>query len=286
MALTLAFALSRLASRGGPGRIRRLGRMIGSAHYWLTWPFNARLRQDIARALSISRREAGAALRRAHRENDRAVFEVISLAHPNCNPRALVETVHVEDMELLETAHKSGRGVLVLGMHMGNGILLAARLAHDGLPVHVVFRDPRRLPSGLLGRCLERLGLMPVPLDRKNPTRSFRQMLKILSAGGILYVLMDQANKGEGAPRRFLGKTVRMPSGIPSLAVRTGASIVPVHAEAADPEWRFRVHPKLGAESTDAMLDAMLESMQTQIRRYPGLWAWHHRRWKRYHFSS
>jgi len=286
MALTLALALSGLASRGGPGRIRRLGRMIGSAHYWLSWPFNARLRRDIARALRISRREAGAALRRAHRENDRAVFETIALAHADCNPEALVATVHIKDIEHLEAAYKAGRGVLVLGMHMGNGILMAARLAQTGLPVHVVFRDPRRLPPGLLAHSLERAGLLPVPLDRKNPTRSFRRMLKILSAGGILYVLMDQANKGEGAQRTFLGKTCRMPSGIPSLAVRTGASVVPVHAEAADPEWHFRVHPRLDAESTDAMLDAMLESMQAQIRSHPGLWAWHHRRWKRYHFDS
>lgn len=286
MAVALGIAFSELACRGGPDRIRRLGRMIGTAHYWLTWPLNVRLRRDIARVLQTSRREAGAVLRSAHRENDRAVFEIIALAHTDCNAGALVDTVHIENMERLEEARSASCGVIVLGMHMGNGILMAARLAQTGLPLHVVFRDPRRLPPGLLGRSLERAGLVPVPLDRENPTRSFRRMLKILSGGGILYILMDQANKGEGAQRRFLGKTVRMPSGISSLAVRTGAAVVPVHAEAADPKWRFRVHSRLTAESADAMLDAMLESMQAQIRRHPGLWAWHHRRWKRYHFPS
>ncbi|MBL36899.1 MAG: hypothetical protein CMP07_00660 [Xanthomonadales bacterium] len=286
VASTLGIALGGLASRGGPVRIKRIGSLIGRMHYWLSWPFNQRLRRDIARVLGISRREAGVVLSQAFRDNDRAVFEIVTLAHPDCDPQALIDTVRIENMARLEAAATDGRGAILLGMHMGNGILMAARLARAGFPIHVVFRDPRRLPPGLLGRSLERAGCVPVPLDRENPTRSFRQMLKILASGGMLYVLMDQANKGEGAPRRFLGKSLRMPSGIPSLAVRTGAPVFPVHAEAAAPEWRFRVHPPLIADDADAMLDAMLASMQSQIMRHPELWAWHHRRWKRYHFDT
>lgn len=282
----LGIALSGLASRGGPDRIRRVGRWMGSLHYWLTWPSYRKLGRDIARALDIPSGEAVAVLKRAFRENDRAVFEILALAHPDCDPDALVHTVRIEDMERLKGSEAGEHGAILLGMHMGNGILMAGRLAHAGFPMHVVFREPRRLPPGVLGRSLERAGCEPVPLDRDNPTRSFRQMLKILASGGMLYVLMDQANKGEGSPRRFLGKTLRMPSGIPSLAVRTGAPVFPVHAEAAEPEWRFRVHAPLAADTPEAMLDAMVESMQDQIIRYPALWAWHHRRWKRYHFDS
>jgi len=40
------------------------------------------------------------------------------------------------------------------------------------------------------------------------------------------------------------------------------------------------------ADTPETMLDAMLESMQAQITRHPALWAWHHRRWKRYHFDD
>lgn len=286
IASRLGIALSGFASRGGPARIRRIGGLIGGLHYWATWPFNRRLRRDIARALDIPLREAGVVLHRAFRDNDRAVFEIIALAHPDCDPDTLVDSVCIEETARLTLPEDAGRGAILLGMHMGNGILMAARLARAGFPVHVVFRDPRRLPPGLLGQSLERAGCVPVPLDRDNPTRSFRQMLKILASGGMLYVLMDQANKGEGAPRRFLGKTVRMPSGIPSLAVRTGAPVFPIHAEASAPEWRFRVHPPLTGDTSDAMLDAMLASMQDQIVRHPDLWAWHHRRWKRYHFDS
>jgi lauroyl/myristoyl acyltransferase len=77
-----------------------------------------------------------------------------------------------------------------------------------------------------------------------------------------------------------------MPTGIPALAVRTGAPVVPVHAESATDGWHFRLHAALEAADADSMLDAMLASMEAQIRARPGLWAWHHRRWKRYHFDS
>lgn len=278
--------LSGLASRGGPARIRRTGKAIGALHYWTTWPVNRRLRRDVGRALGVSRHRAAGILREAFRQNDRAVFEILALAHPACDPEAMIDDVRIEGMDALPRAPGDSRGAILLGMHMGNGILMAARLARAGFPVHVVFRDPRRLPPGLLARSLERGGCVPVALDRENPIRSFRQMLRILNSGGMLYVLMDQANKGEGAERQFLGKTLRMPSGIPRLAVRSGAPVIPIHAESADRGWQFRVQPTLRAETGEAMLDAMVESMQDQIRQRPALWAWHHRRWKRYHFRS
>jgi KDO2-lipid IV(A) lauroyltransferase len=286
IASALIFALSGLAARGGASGTRRIGRAIGRVHHALTRPFDRRLRRDIARALGKQPREAAQVLARAYRENDRAVFEIISLAHPSCRAGALIETVSIDDVERLHGAAEAGRGVILLGMHMGNGILMAAQLARQGWPVHVVYRDPRRLPSGLLGRSLERAGCRPLALDRRNPTRSFRQMISVLRSGGVLYVLMDQANKSDGAERTFLGKRLRMPTGIPGLAMRTGAPVVPVHAESAHAGWTFSVHPPLAADDADGMLDAMVASMEAQIRAHPELWAWHHRRWKRYHFNN
>jgi lauroyl/myristoyl acyltransferase len=281
----LIIAFTGLAARGGAARTRSLGRALGAAHFVLAWPWHRRLRRDMARALGVDRRQATRLLRRAYRENDRAVFEIITLAHPRCPADALVDPVTIDDVDRLRAA-ATGRGLILLGMHMGNGILMAARLAREGWPVHVVFRDPRRLPPGLLGRSLERAGCSPLPLDRGNPTRSFRRMLSVLRAGEVLFVLMDQANKREGAERIFLGKRLRMPTGIPGLAVRTGAPVVPVHVESAEEGWRFRIHAPLAGEDGDALLDAMVSSMEAQIRARPGLWAWHHRRWKRYHFES
>jgi len=286
LARRLIISISAFSARGGARRIQRIGRWIGAVHYLLSWPFIGRLKRDIARALDLPRRAAAAALRTAFLENNRAVFEIISLARPECDADALIDSVSVEHCERIDRAAVDGKGLILLGMHMGNGILMAAHLARMGYPVTVVYRDPRRLPPGLLGRALTNAGLGTIALDRENPTRSFRQMLRQLSQGQMLYVLMDQANKAEGTPRRFLGKPLKMPIGVPKLAMRTGAPVVPIHAESASPRWRFRVDPPLQADSPEQLLDAIIESMESAIRERPELWAWHHRRWKRYHFST
>jgi len=283
----MALAVVGWGARGGPSRIRAAGRGAGALHYWLTWPWQRRLRRDIAHALDIDRHNAGRALATAFRESDRAVFEILAQADPRCDADALLADINIQSAERLDALRRETRGAILLGMHMGNGVAMAGKLARlTGRAVHVVFRDPRRLAPGLLGRGIERVGGIQLPLDRANPTRSMRQMLGVLRRGDLLYVLMDQANKREGEPRLFLGKRMNMPSGVPALARRVGCPVIPVHAEHADDGWGFRIHPPLSADSDDALLDAICASMEDQVRDHPELWAWHHRRWKRYHFES
>lgn len=278
----VASGLARWAARGGGERIRKTGRWLGRLHYALTWPWQRRLRADISRALEVEPRRANRILADAFETNDRAVFEVLCMADPRCDVTELLSHLEVHEADRL----RRDGGAVLLGLHMGNGILMASALAHQGLPVHVVYRDPRRLPPGLLGRAIERGGARPLALDRDNPTRSFREMLKVLRGGGLLYVLMDQGNKGEGTRKRFLGKWTNFPNGVPGLAVRSEAPVYPILAESGWPRWQFHVHEPLQAESADALLDAICTCMETAIRREPALWAWHHRRWKRYPFPA
>ncbi|MGB0514935.1 MAG: lysophospholipid acyltransferase family protein [Wenzhouxiangellaceae bacterium] len=246
-----------------------------------------RLRRDIARALDLKPRHAGRVLASAFRDNDRAVLEILAQADPRCDIEALLADIDIAPADRLRALGDNDQGAILLGMHMGNGVAMAGKLAGlTGRRVHVVFRDPRRLQPGLLARGIERVGATPLALDRANPTRSMRRMLRVLQRGELLYVLMDQANKREGEPRLFLGKRMNMPSGVPALARRIGCPVIPIHAERADHGWGFRVYPELRADSDGALLDAICTSMEHQVRTHPELWAWHHRRWKRYHFES
>ena len=168
------------------------------------------------------------------RTNDGAIFEALSLARPGADAAGQVATVDVRNTEILDRLAEGGQGAILLGMHMGNGITMAGQLAAQGRPVHVVYRDPRRMRAGYLGECIAAGGATPIPLDRENPTRSFRQMLSVLKSGGLIYVLMDQASKQEGRERSFLGKTQRTPTGVLKLAERVGVPIVPVDCIARD----------------------------------------------------
>ncbi len=286
LAQRLALGLAGWAARGGAHRVRRTGRTVGTLHWLLAWPFWGRLRRDVARALGVDRRRASRILLGGARTNDGAIFEALTLARPGADARALVDAVEIRNTEILDRLADRGRGALLLGMHMGNGILMAGKLAAQGRPSHVVFRDPRRMQPGYLEQCIAATGAIPIPLDRANPTRSFRQMLRVLSSGGLIYVLMDQASKQEGEIRSFLGKPQRTPTGVLKLAARTDVPIVPVDGLEREPDWVYGVREPLPpSDDLESTLDAVIAHMEDQVRERPAMWSWHQRRWKRYHFD-
>jgi lauroyl/myristoyl acyltransferase len=287
MAQRFSLALAGWAARGGPDRVRRTGQFVGDAHWLLAWPAWHRLRKDVARALQVDRRQASRILRGGARTNDGAIFEALTLGRPGADPAALVDTVDVLGTDRLDRLVEQKQGAILLGMHMGNGILMAGRLAAAGYPVHIVFREPRRLTPGTLHDCIAATPARPIPLDRENPTRSFRQMLRALNDGGLIYVLMDQASKQEGRPRPFLGKTQRTPTGVLKLAARAAAPIVPVDAIQRWPRWVYEVgEPLTTGPDLDSTLDAVVAHMEQRVRQRPELWSWHQRRWKRYDFAT
>jgi phosphatidylinositol dimannoside acyltransferase len=259
-----------------------LGAALGSLGG--AWPGadRRRLRRDIATVLQVDAPTAARILRQGRRVNDRAVFEVLSLAAPGVDPGPLIQHCRIHETERLEPVVRAGRGAILLGMHMGNGVLMAARLAQLGFPVSVVYRESNKLAPGYLGQCLTRAGVEPIHLQRKAPAGGLRHALTSLRQGRLLYVLMDQGAHDGGVPVRFLGKEVPMPAAIVKLAQRAGAPVLAVLPEAAEPAWEFRVTAPLPLSAdADAAVGEIARQMEAHIRRFPGLWAWHHRRWRR-----
>jgi lauroyl/myristoyl acyltransferase len=272
--LTALFSWRALRPVGGA-----LGR-LGAA-----WPGSGRrrLQQDIAQVLAVDRRSAARILREARRINDRAVVEILSMGAPGVNSTPLIQACRILETERLTPLVDAGKGAVLLGMHMGNGVLMAARLAQLGFPVSVLYRESHKLAPGYLGQCLTRSGVDPIHLLRDSPAGGLRQALGALRQGRLLYVLMDQGAKDGGVPVRFLGKEVFMPTAIVKLAHRAGSPLLAVLPEAAEPDWVFRVTAPLDLDAdADLAVDQIAGHMETHIRRYPELWAWHHRRWRRY----
>ncbi|MFU8814326.1 MAG: lysophospholipid acyltransferase family protein [Pseudomonadales bacterium] len=272
-----------LAALFGWRALRPLGGALGLMG--AAWPGAGRrqLEADIATVLGVDATAAASILREARRINDRAVVEVLSLGIPSVDSRSLIAACVILETERLQPLVDSGRGAVLLGMHMGNGVVMAARLAQLGFPVSVLYRESHKLAPGYLGRCLAEAGVQPIHLERDKPAGGLRQALGALRQGRLLYVLMDQGAKDGGVPVRFLDKAVRMPVAVVKLARRAGAPLLAVLPEAAEPEWLFRVTPPLDlAEDADAAVHQIADHMEAHIRRFPHLWAWHHRRWRRF----
>ncbi len=271
------------ASRGGIERVQRTGHVLGSLHYYLAWPFNAKLRRDIGSALELTKREARAVLKQSWILNDQAAFQILCQGSPAFDPAPLIDSVTIQGTEKLRPYRDNKQGAILLSMHMGNTLLAASNLIQQGYGIRAVFREPHRLPKGYLEQCMDRVGLRPMGMDRADPSKIAIEMLNTIQMGEMVFVLMDQGSKKQGLPVTFLNKQVLMPSGIVRIAEKTGVPVFPVNTIAVQPDMHFEVgEPILMGPDRDENIRMLSRQMEQHIIRYPHLWAWHHRRWKRY----
>lgn len=286
----LAFELLRVVARvsnhlGGMALVRRSGERLGELHYRLSWLQRPKLERQLERLLPRSGTPAvESPLRQAYRNNDRAIVEIIGMGCSRLPDEVIRAHCEITGVARLHDALAAGRGVILLGMHMGNGILMATRLAADGLPVSVVARESPKTSRGFLYGCLASHGMEVIRGESR--TRVYKDMLRALRAGRVLYVLMDQATKHGGIPVEFLGKRVELPAGPPRLALATGAPVLVALPLAAEPAWRFTIGKPMDVAGSgiEKVAAAMAHAMESHILAHPELWTWHHRRWRKLSF--
>lgn len=189
--------------------------------------------------------------------------------------------------EHLETALAKGNGVLLLSAHLGNFFLLGCRLSIESYPTSVLVNQPRD------GRFAELMDAYRLQARQHTiHARPRREALRELSAGlrqnRIVVVLADEfrrTNNGVEVP--FFGRAVISRRGPVTLAMRTGAAIVPAcMVRQADDSLKMIIEPELELERSESNLQAirenttrMTEWLERTIRRYPEQWNWMNIRW-------
>ena len=281
--------LARILGRGGMSGLRRSGESLGRWHYRLTPRQRHRLGVQMARALDIPVGDAriAAALAEAYRINDRAIMEILAMYSGAVTLDDIDQAVEVSDLDHLDQALAGGRGVIMLGMHMGNGVAMAAHLARRGYPMAVIYRESNKIPQHFFRDGIGSLGLQAIPAVPASV--GVRQMLKALKGNRVLFILMDQATKKGGVETLFLGKTLQMPPGPAELARRTGAAVVPALLEGVEPRWQFRMgvpETLQSDQSLESAVEKLTSIMQIHIEKQPQWWTWHQRRWSRYAFPD
>ena len=193
----------------------------------------------------------------------------------------------VEGWEHLEDAERDGRGVLIMGAHLGDWEAVTKPLALYRGDLHIVHR-PADNPhlNREMQRLREQFGSRSI--DKHSAAR---RMLRTLQANEKVGILIDQrVLRREGIQVPFFGRPAWTTPVLAKLSLRTGAPLVPTYAFAA-PEGRYRVvfhapiRPSAGGETGDdaqaERLTALyLEHVEGEIRRCPEQWLWLHDRWK------
>jgi len=143
------------------------------------------------------------------------------------DPRYVIEHVTVTGIENLEAALARKKGVIALGAHLGNYVLVGARLGIEGYPFHTLFRVPSDK------RVQEMIHQLVVSFHQNiipsHPRRvAVTRILSALKDNEIVFILADNLKRGK-IPTSLFGQTVLSPRGPVSLALRSGAAVLPVY---------------------------------------------------------
>ncbi len=126
--------------------------------------------------------------------------------------------------EHIADAMDAGKGLILALPHLGGFDFAAAWLAERGVAPTVVVEpvEPPELYEWFAG-VREAIGMEVVPLGPE----AGRAILRALNANRIVCLLSDRDIGGDGVEVEFFGERTTMPGGPATLALRTGAPLVP-----------------------------------------------------------
>lgn len=201
----------------------------------------------------------------------------------------LLEGVRIEGLEHLETARARSRcgGVILMTGHFGAWELCGMAAARLGFPltvVHKPFENP--YVEAMVQRWREGSGMKPVPLGQ-----AATGALRALRSGEYVLMLFDQdAPRSEAVFADFFGLPAATRSAPARLAMRTGASVLPlsVEREGTGAGHVVRLREPIPIEGEDAAdvallnanVEAMNRALEDLVRSAPTQWSWLHRRWR------
>ncbi len=200
----------------------RVGGFLAVVVYHL-WPERRRyVRANAARVLGlpVDDRRVDAMARSVFRNQVRWVIEGIHLVRMTNEEHVALFDAPAADR--LHEAWVASNGLIIVGLHLGNGEAAAAALAGRGWPVHYLADDTAY--DELFERMSAQRRAWGIEVIR---WRNLREVYRVLRDRKILALLVDWGYRPDAQPVRFLGAWTTFPAGPAVLAARTGATILP-----------------------------------------------------------
>jgi len=198
---------------------------------------------------------------------------------PFKSPKQVLEMMgEVHGAEHIERVREKGRGVLIVGPHLGNWELAGFLLRGLDCPVSVLsIRDPFPLFDRFRARFRDRAEMRLIHVGGPDDAGSILEIQSALSRNEAVAMLGDRLYSGRSHRVRFFGRDVEMPSGPLHIAALTGAPLVPVVTVREGNRYVVRIRPRIevpdssreGIARAGAALAAEFEAL---IRRYPDQW--------------
>ena len=250
LASLFASAMGELFSRGMTGRRTMLARHLRRVH-----------------GPSMTDEELDREVRRAF--NSYARYWMESFRLPAEDPASLDKGMSWEGIEHVEVARAEGNGVIMAAPHMGGwdfgGAWLAGTMGYEVTAVVERLEPPELFEWFAAFR--RSLGLNVVPLGPEAGTA----VLKALRANQIVGLICDRDILGTGVEVEFFGERTTLPSGPATLALRTGAAILPTAIYFRGRHHHGVVRPPVPVERTDKLRDDVTRITQLIARELEAL---------------
>jgi KDO2-lipid IV(A) lauroyltransferase len=224
-------------------------------------------------------RYGGTALRRSVHETFRSYgrYWVDSFRLPGLTPEQIDAGMSVTGFGHIAEARARGIGPILVLPHLGGwewaGFYLTRTL---DIPVTVVVEPVE--PAELFEFFVEfrqRLGMSIVPLG---PSAA-GEVLRAIKRTDIVCLLADRDIQGDGIPVTFFGERTTMPAGPATLALRTGAPLLPTAVYFTPDAHRAVIEPPVPAERRGRLRDdvarvtqLIADRLEALIRAAPEQW--------------
>lgn len=190
----------------------------------------------------------------------------------------------VDGWDIVQRAMGQGRGILFVTGHLGNWELAGSYLAARGIPIEAV---ARRMQNPLFDRYLtetrRRIGMSVI-----HDADAVKRVPRAMRENHAVAFLVDQGAVGLASTWvPFFGRYAKTPRGPAVFALRLGAPVI-FGAALRQPDGRYalgfeevKVQPTGDREAdVDRIVADYTATLERWVRRAPGQYFWHHRRWK------
>lgn len=249
---------------------------------WLLVPGKRKIMaiNNATQALNVCRNQAEEIVKQSTVRFGRMLFEV--LAFPKMR-QDINRYIRFEGKEYLHEALGHGRGVILATAHSGNWELLGAALALNGFPMIAVAQKQTNAEMDRLINDYRSLVGMHVTYKS-----GVREMIKMLSAGNIIGMLMDQDAGRDGVFVDFFQRNSSAPRGPAYLARMKEAPLVPAFITEnndgthtviiKEPIWVPQSEKR--EQDISVTTQKLTSIIEQHIRLQPTEWFWLHNRWK------
>lgn len=187
----------------------------------------------------------------------------------------VIASMKIHGLEHLQAALDRGKGVILASAHFGTIEVGGLRLS-DFTDFHAVYDtfQPAYLDR-LIQRKRREKGINLIGVS------NVREMLRVLRHGGTLTLLFDRPlDAAKGVPVRFFGRRTAVPAGPAVLAMKTGATILPVYLfRQPDKTFESLIYPPLnwvssGDRDSDVqtIMQKLMDTFQSVVKARPDQW--------------